>query len=166
MRPVPGFLRLLAYDWELSTPSPYLCFLIRVHPWNPWLKLSCMLATPNFRLSFKSVFTWSLKWSRIVSIAVCTFVVVLGSRFFWPCGPCLAFCDLWLTTGLASPSPPAYFKRTLKWPRIVSIAVCALVKALSSFGCGSLVLGLFASNLPLPTFDSVHHPRPSVKSVS
>ena len=88
-----------------------------------------------------------------------------GFRFFWPCGPCLAFCDLWLTTGLASPSPPAYFKRTLKWPRIVSIAVCALVKALSSFGCGSLVLGLFASNLPLPTFDSVHHPRPSVKSV-
>ena len=119
----------------------------------------------------------------------------LGFGFFWPCGPCLASCDFWLTTGSflllrrafvslsaasvksvvkvvlstcdsqLSISFMSVFMFSLKWSRIVSIAVCARVKALGSSGCGFLVLGLFASNLPLPTFDSVHHPRPSVKSV-
>ena len=69
---------------------------------------------------------------KIVRHSPHLFVIGLGFRFFWPCGPCLAFCDLWLTTGLAYPSPPAYFKRTLKWSRIVSIAVCTFVVVLGS----------------------------------
>ena len=66
----------------------------------------------------------------------------------------LSTCDSQLSISLMS-----VFMCSLKWSRIVSIAVCARVKALGSSGCGFLVLGLFASNLPLPTFDSVPHPQ-------